>query len=55
MIRDGDGYGAIGHVFLHYDVASPSSNFHEAVPSQNRTNLFAREDAQLTQWQPPPG
>jgi hypothetical protein len=41
MIRDGDGYRAPRHIFLHYDVASASSNLHEAVPSYNRTNLFA--------------
>ncbi len=41
MIRDGDGYRALGRLFLHYDVASASSNLHEAVPLNNRTNLFA--------------
>jgi hypothetical protein len=41
MIGDGDGYRPFRHSFLHYDVASASSNFHEAVPSYNRTNLFA--------------
>jgi hypothetical protein len=41
MIRDGDGYRAPRHIFLHYDVASASSNLHEAVLLHNRTNLFA--------------
>jgi hypothetical protein len=41
MIGDGDGNRAFRHVFLHHDVASTSSNLHEAVPSYNRTNLFA--------------
>ena len=41
MIRNGDGHRAFRHFFLHDDVASASSNFHEAVPSDNRTNLFA--------------
>jgi len=41
MIWDGDGYRAFRHVFLHHDVASASSNFHEAVLLHNRTNLFA--------------
>jgi hypothetical protein len=41
MIGDGDGYRPSRHSFLHYDVASASSNFHEAVPSHNHTNLFA--------------
>jgi hypothetical protein len=41
MIRDGEGYRAHRHFFLHHDVASASSNFHEAVPSYNRTNLSA--------------
>jgi hypothetical protein len=41
MIGDGEGYRALRHVFLHDDVASASSNFHKAVSSYNRTNLFA--------------
>ncbi len=41
MVGDGDGYRAFRHGFLHHDVASASSNFHEAVASHNRTNLFA--------------
>lgn len=41
MIGDGDGYRALSHLFLHYDVASASSNLHEAVPLHNRTNFFA--------------
>lgn len=53
VIWDGNGHGSPGHILLHYDVASAPSNFHEAMPSQNRTSLLARDDAQLTQWQPP--
>ncbi len=41
VIRDGDGYRSLRRLFLHHDVASASSNLHEAVPSYNRTNLFA--------------
>jgi|GEM_PF-1200171 hypothetical protein len=41
MIRHGEGYRAARHTFLHYDVASASSNFHKAVPSHDRTDLFA--------------
>jgi hypothetical protein len=52
MIRDGDCYRAFRHFLLHDDVASASSNFHKAVPNQNRTILFTGEDTQLTQWRP---
>lgn len=41
------------HFFLHYDVASSFSNLYEAVLRHNRTNLFAGQDTQLTQRQPP--
>ena len=41
MIRNRYGYRTFRHIFLHDDVASASSNFHEAVASYNRTNLFA--------------
>jgi len=41
MIRNEDGHRAFRRFFLHDDVASASSNFHEAVPSYNRTNLFS--------------
>jgi hypothetical protein len=41
MIGDGNGYRPFRHGFLHYDVASASANFYEAVPSYNRTDLFA--------------
>jgi hypothetical protein len=40
MVRDGEGYRAPRQVFLHDDVASASSDFHEAVPSHNPTNLL---------------
>jgi hypothetical protein len=41
MIGHGDGYRAFRHGFLHHDVASASSNLHEAVASYNRANLLA--------------
>jgi hypothetical protein len=41
MIRYRDGYRAIRHAFLHYDVAPASSNLHEAMSSEDRANFFA--------------
>ena len=43
MIGNGDGYCGLKEHFLHDDVASASSNPHEALLLQNRTNLFASE------------